>query len=225
MTNDYQNAKWMADLKAEMAEAQAILDAKAAQVKAENAKAMAEKVKRQQSSLRVHEFNNNVIEKGIELGLLDSTNYPKVYERTVKDLGAAKGQDLFIRTVVGLLSHEYTGVESSTFRIGNGGLTWRGQTYSSPQELYKGVLSLLHGEQGADFDPMGGAEWFSEVLNGVLRGSESFTDHTHAVFSRKVQELVKLVELSKVNPLGEPDASELTPDDMFYINSVLGRDL
>ncbi|MDZ8185922.1 MAG: hypothetical protein RMX96_13860 [Nostoc sp. ChiSLP02] len=220
------NEKWLADLKAEMAEAQAILDAKAAQAKAKEQQLMAEKIKGQMSQNRVHEFNNNVIEKGIKYGLLDSTNYPKVYERTVKDLGQAKGQDLFIRTVIGLLSHEYTGVESSTFRIGNGGLTWRGQTYSSPQELYKGVLTLLHGEDGNNFDPIGGFEWFEVVLDSVLKeGGFWSDDYSHAGFSRRVQDLVRLVELSRVNPLGVPDASDLTTEDMFYINSVLGRDL
>ncbi|BDI14923.1 hypothetical protein ANSO36C_07250 [Nostoc cf. commune SO-36] len=226
MFNDYTSENDLAKGKAEAAKLLAELKVKEAAIKAEEKRRMDALVKKQQSSLRVHEFNNNVIEQGIKKGLLNSSNYPKIYERTVKDFGEDKGRDLFVRTVAGLLTHEYTGVESSTFRIGNGGLTWRGQTYSSPQELYRGVLSLLHGEEN-NFDPMGGDHWFSEVLNGVLRGSDWYNGeiYDHAAFSRHVQDLVKLTELSKVNPLGEPDASELTPDDMFYINSVLGRAL
>lgn len=215
--------RYLADLKAEMAATKARLDAQAAQVKAEADKAMAAKVKKQQSSLRVHEFNTEFINKGIEHGLLDSSNYPKIYERTVKDLGQAKGQELFVRTVAGLLSHPYTGVESSTYRIGNGGLTWRGQTYSNPQELYKGVLSLLHGELGDGFDPIGGPDWFEVVLDTTIKtGSYWGDEYDHAGFSRSVQDLVKLTELSKVNPLGIANASDLEVEDMLYIQGVTG---
>ncbi|ACC79497.1 hypothetical protein [Nostoc punctiforme] len=219
-----QNEKLLAQLRDDLATEQEKYNARLAEIKVKEQAAMAEKVKRQQSQQRVTETSNLLIQKTIENANLDPRQYRSVYERTFNLYGQQKAQELFVSSVIGLLTHKHTGVESATARFGNGGLTWQAKSFNSPQELYKAVLSSLHGEDGGDFDPLGGHEWFDVILDSLFEDptflpAESVMPER---FTKYVQGLVAVNQMSRTNPIGLPDADDLTVDDMIYLQSLLG---
>ncbi|MDZ8221857.1 hypothetical protein [Nostoc sp. ChiVER01] len=193
-------------------------------IKAEADKARQEQLKRQVSQELTSRTANLLVQKSIEYNNLDSETYRKVYERTFNIYGQQKAQELFVSSVISLLTHKHYGVESKTARFGNGGLTWNAKSFNSPQELYQAVLTTLHGEEGADFDPLGGSEWFDVVLDSI------FEDPTYLPceatladrFPLYVQGLVAVNKMSQTNPVELPDAADLTVDDLIYLQGLFG---
>lgn len=218
------NEKLLSAIKTELDTTRAEYEARLAEIKAKEAQARQEKQKRQHSQELVTKTSNLFLQKSVEKGNLDSESYRKIYDRTYSLYGQQKAQELFVKSVISLLSHKHYGVESKTAKFGNGGLIFRGQAYDSPDALYKGVMTVLHGELGADFDPLGGSEWFDIVLDKI------FEDPTYLPaeicmpehFTKYVQGLVAVNKMSQTNPVEVPDADDLTLDDMIYLQDLLG---
>ncbi|MHC0066607.1 hypothetical protein ACWATR_27420 [Nostoc sp. UIC 10890] len=214
----------LANLRADLEAEQAKYNAKLAEIKAKEAEAVQARQKRQQSQELTSRTANLLVQKSIENNNLDSKTYRAVYERTFNIYGQQKAQELFVSSVISMLSHKHYGVESKTARFGNGGLTWNAKSFNSPKELYQAILTTLHGEEGSDFDPLGGSEWFDVVLDSI------FEDPTYLPceatladrFPLYVQGLVAVNKMSQTNPVELPDAADLTVDDLIYLQGLFG---
>ncbi|MEH2374384.1 hypothetical protein [Nostoc sp.] len=103
----------VAQLIAEAKEEQTKYDARLAEIKAKETQARKEQQKRQHSQDLTSKTASLLIQKSIDKGSLDSEQYQKVYEITYKIDGQQKAQELFVSSVISLLSHKHFGVESA----------------------------------------------------------------------------------------------------------------
>ncbi|MBC1236292.1 hypothetical protein [Nostoc sp. 2RC] len=133
------------------------------------------------------------------------------------------GDDAAIARYVGivakLLTHPFSGVESTTHRVGNGGLIFQGKTYKDTTELYEAVVELMAG-----VDPLDSQVWFDYLLTRMFDEdptwlpAEVYLDRWRTDFVPKLRELVELEKSS----LEVPDMDLMTTEDIFVIESLLG---
>jgi hypothetical protein len=187
-------------------------EAKRKQAEADQARKKAE------SRKATMKFLGQFVDTAIKFGTLTSeqvniylTNYRKEYGDNAL---VAK----YLAMVVQLITHPQYGCESTTARFGNGGLLWRGQTYKNVHELHEALVDLMAG-----FDPFdNNVVWLEYLLQDLFEDESKlaaapFTD----TWQTEVILIRKLVEQSK-NAVEIPDINNLTTDDLFIIQSMVG---
>lgn len=193
-------------------------------------RAQKEKEERESKERELFEFNSRVklvqfLEDYLDAQIKAGTMSPEVWQdvyskyKTVhKDEETRLG--FFVATVVKLISHEYFGAECNSKRIGNGGLVYMGKPYSTPQDLYKFVVFDQILGEFAD-DPFSNDSWFFELLNIQLSDSTLLPADVRLKNYKRLLSFCNKAVLATVTP-ELPDINDLTSDDMFYIQGLLG---
>ncbi len=188
------------------------------QLEAERKKKADEARVKAESRKATMKFMGQFVDTAIKFGTLTSeqvniylTNYRKEYGDNAL---VAK----YLGLVVQLITHPQYGCESTTARFGNGGLIWRGQTYKNVHELHDSLVALM-----ADFDPFdNNIVWLEYLLQDLFEDESKLAAAPYLdTWQTEVILIRKLVEQSK-NAIEVPSIDNLTTDDLFIINSMIG---
>jgi hypothetical protein len=190
-------------------------------IKAAKARLEAQKAKEYASKVKLVQYLEDYLDARIKVGLMTSDDWFSVfrkYKQVHQDLDDQLW--LFVKTVIKLISHPWYGVECSTKYLANGGLKYKGQSYTDPQDLYKDILANILGDL-AD-DPLGSSVWFYKLLQVHLEDSTELP--ADVALGRKevwLRVLKEFVEQEKT-PVKTPQLEDLTEDDALYLVGLVG---
>ncbi|MBN3889423.1 MAG: hypothetical protein HWQ43_09685 [Nostoc sp. JL31] len=163
-------------------------------------------------------FLERFMDASIRVGSLNSSQVELYLTQIRKAYGDQATICKYVSVVTRLLTHDFYGVESNTFRPGNGGLIFKGESYKDSKELYEYFVSFM-----ADFDPLDSQVWFDHILTQVFSDptflpAEVKREEWRTRFVPKLQELVEEAN----NSVSLPDLDSLTTEDSFLIQSLMG---
>ncbi|MDZ8089483.1 MAG: hypothetical protein RMY16_28610 [Nostoc sp. DedQUE12b] len=189
-----------------------------AEQEAERQKAADEKRVKAESRKATMKFLEQFIDTAIKFGTLTPEQVSIYLTNYRLEYGDNALVAKYLGLVVQLITHPQTGVESTTARFGNGGLIWRGQTYKNCRELHESLVALM-----ADFDPFdNNIVWLEYLLQDLFEDESKLAAAPFRdTWPTEVILIRQLVEQSK-NAVEIPDIDNLTTDDMFIIQSLVG---
>jgi len=159
------------------------------------------------------------IETNIRFGTLTAAHVETYLIQYRKAYGDDAAIAKYVGIVAQLLTNPFYGVESTTHRVGNGGLIFKGKTYQNTKELYEAIVELMAG-----VDPLDSQVWFDYLLTRMFDEdptwlpAEVLMPRWRTDFVPKLRELVE----QEKNSVQVPDFDLMTTDDIFVIESLLG---
>ncbi|WP_138500647.1 hypothetical protein [Nostoc sp. PA-18-2419] len=162
----------------------------------------------------VMRYLGNLIDVQIKLGNLTPGQVQEYLTQYQKEYGQDAVIAEYLAIVARLLTHEFYGVECTTHRVGNGGLIWKGQSYSGAYELYLAII-----DQMAGIEPLESQVWFNYLLTQVFEEDGTFLAAEVLIPRWKtdfVPKLIRLVEADR-SRLVLPDIEDLTTEDALYL--------
>jgi hypothetical protein len=199
---------------------------KQAALRAQKAREEAEKKAREafewNSKVKLVRFLEQYLDAKIKLGKMTSSDFWDVFKQYKKVYQDMDDQlAFFVATVIKTIAHPWYGVECQTKFIGNGGLLYKGQSYTDPKALYEAVFESILGDSAND--PFGTDVWFYELLSVHFEDPTALPAYAtnKSLTKERVLPLCRKAVALEANP-ELPDINDLTSDDMFYIQELLG---
>ncbi|WP_414567698.1 hypothetical protein [Nostoc sp. CCY 9925] len=189
------------------------------QQEAERRKKAEEEANKARSRKELMLWLERFIDAQIKFGTLTTDHVETYLIQYRKEYGDEAAIAKYLGIVAQLLTHPFYGVESTTHRVGNGGLLFKGKTYANTKELYEAVVELMAG-----VDPLDSQVWFDYLLTRMFDEDPTWLP-AEVLLPRWrtdfVPKLIQLVEQAK-NSVQVPDLDILSTDDIFIIESILG---
>lgn len=189
------------------------------QQEAERRKKAEEAAAKARSRKALMGFLGQFIDAQIKFGTLTPAHVETYLIQYRKEYGDDAAIAKYVGIVAQLLTHPFYGVESTTHRIGNGGLIFKGKTYENTKELYEAFVELMAG-----VDPLDSQVWFDYLLTRMFDEDPTWLP-AEVLMPRWrtdfVPKLIQLVEQEK-NSVQAPDFDLMSTDDIFVIESLLG---
>ncbi|MEH1787799.1 MAG: hypothetical protein V7L23_20010 [Nostoc sp.] len=137
---------------------------------------------------------------------------------------AAYGDDAttveYLRIVVLMLTNKFNGVECSTYRMGNGGLIFKGINYISTSDLYNAIIQIMNGWDLIN-PKLENSIWLNILLADIGNDIDTFAAET--ALPRFPQYVKKLADLSnQIANIPLPDLGSLTASDAMVISNMIG---
>lgn len=185
---------------------------------AEKRKKAEEEANKARSRKELMAWLGRFIDANIRYGSLTAAHVETYLIQYRKTYGDDAAIAVYVGIVAKLLTHPTYGVESTTHRIGNGGLIFKGQTYKDTTELYEAIVELMAG-----VDPLDSQVWFDYLLTQMFEEdptwlpAEVLLPRWRTDFVPKLREYVE----QQKNILQVPDLDSMNTDDIFVIESLV----